>query len=80
MQEKFVEIHSYQLVEYLNKGYEIVTSHQETYTSSRNIHGHFMNNPISLNDVPVVETQTKYVMKRGPSAEVLYGSSNNNQS
>lgn len=73
MNEKFVMIHASQLVEFLNKGYEIVTSYEETYTSTRFINGYFMNNPISITDFPVSEVMTKYVLKRSPNAEVLYG-------
>ena len=76
---KFVVVDERNLISHFEKGYEILHSFQSSWTGTRNVNGTMMNNSFHLNDMPVKEIQAKFVLKRGPQAEVLFGDKSENK-
>lgn len=77
---KFAKVAAWDVIQYLEKGYEIIAQHQEAYKDNTStMNGTFMGNSVNLTGLPTVSMQTYYVMKRGAAAEVLYGEKNENK-
>ena len=76
--EKFITVNGYELPDYLNKGYEILTRYEETYVQKHSLSGQLMGSNISVYDYPVAETVTKFVLKRSVQGDVLFGEKNEN--
>ena len=76
---KFIIVDEHELLAKLEQGYEIIHSFTaDDGMNSTTVNGQFMNNHISLQNVPMPSYKyTKFVMKASAAAQVLYESKKN---
>ena len=75
---KFELVRENSLIDMLEKGYEIIHSYQQTWTNTQRLNGHVLNNSFDIDNFPVTQTETVFVMKATPAAQTLFGKKDEN--